>query len=477
MVPASKMVKSLLSGPVRLRDTLSRELVEFRPPGVVRMYVCGMTVYDYAHIGHARTFVVFDVLYRLLKAKGFDVRYVQNFTDVDDKIIDRARELGVSPRELAERFIQETLEDFERLNLARPSLMPRATHHIQDMIDIISGLISKGYAYKTATGVYFDVSKFPGYGKLSRVKSEDLRAGARVEPDPSKRNPADFALWKFFGDEPSWDSPWGRGRPGWHIECSAMVLKHLGGEIEIHGGGADLIFPHHENEIAQTESLTGAPVAKAWVHVGLLNLREVKMAKSIGNVIRIRDAISWWGLNTLRLYLLSNHYRSPLEVNLEGLRKAYENWRLIESAAYELVDNVPQSDSEDPQARKLLVEFDSALSNDLNTPPAIKTLVKTSRYINRLSATGKLRGSSKELKHVFDTMMYIIGLRLPEITEEERVEVERLVTERSRYRREKRFREADEIRERLRRMGVELIDLPGGTKWRKVERPDFSKLP
>ncbi len=462
----------MLSPSLRIKDTLSGGLVEFRAPGRMRMYVCGLTVYDYVHIGHARTLLVFDVLYRLIEAKGFDVKYVQNFTDVDDKIIMRARELGIEPSQLAETFMEEALRDFQLLNLKRPTVMPRATQHVGDMQRIISALVEGGYAYVTPSGVYYRVSRFPEYGKLSKKKPEQLLAGARIEPDPHKLDPADFALWKIYGDGPLWESPWGRGRPGWHIECSTMIHAHLGETIEIHGGGADLIFPHHENEIAQSEAYTGKPLSKVWMHVGLLNMRKEKMAKSLGNVIRIRDAISWWGPNTLRLYLLSSHYRNPLEFSLEGLKKAHENWRIIESAAHELLENPPTSSSEVDGA---IDEFDEALSNDLNTPSAIAALVKLSRFIGRLAASHELTGSSTGVAKAFATMFDIMGFKLLEPGPEEVQKVERLVEMRTMLRREGRFDEADAVREKLRDMGYEITDYPDRSSWRKVERPDWSR--
>jgi len=460
-----------LASSLRLSDTLSGDIVEFTAPRELKMYVCGLTVYDYAHIGHARTLLTFDVLYRLADAKGFSVKYVQNFTDVDDKIIDRASRMGISPAELADRFIGEALHDFDLLNVRRPTMMPRATQHITGMHKLIEGLIEGGHAYAVPSGVYFSVSTFPEYGKLSKKRVDQLVAGARVEPDPHKRDPADFALWKIYEDGPLWDSPWGRGRPGWHIECSAMIREHLGETIDVHGGGADLIFPHHENEIAQSESYTGRPLSRTWVHVGMLNLGPEKMAKSTGNVIRIRDAVERWGPNTLRTYLLSSHYRSPLGFSAEGLRKAYENWRIIESAAYDLADDPPSADVESREARSHLAEFDGALSDDLDTPTAISVLVRFSRLIGRLSSGRRLGGSSREISEAFATMFDVMGYRLPPGPVPDSVMA--LVDERNRLRSEGKFGDADSIRDGLRSEGYELVDLPGRTSVRIVERPRF----
>ncbi len=463
-----------LSPSFSVLDTLSGERVEFVAPRELKMYVCGLTVYDYAHVGHARTILTFDVLHRMALRKGFTVKYLQNFTDVDDKIIDRASREGVEPQELAERFIAEAIRDFQLLNVRMPTLMPRATQHVGAMHRIIEGLIGKGHAYVTPSGVYFSVRTFKDYGKLSKRRVDQLIAGARVEPDPYKRDPVDFALWKVYEGGPLWDSPWGKGRPGWHIECSAMIYEHLGETIDIHGGGADLIFPHHENEIAQSESYTGKPLARAWMHVGLLNIRSEKMAKSLGNVVRIRDAVAAWGPNTLRTYLLSSHYRSPLEFSEEGLRKANENWRIIESAAYDLLEEPPSGDRPSDEASQLLEEFDEALSSDLDTSGAISALIRLSRLIGRLRSSRALRGSSRDLGDAFWTMFDVLGYRLPPGPPPD--DVMRLVEERARLRAEGRFSEADAIREELRSRGYELVDLPDRTVVRIVERPRASSF-
>ena len=449
-------------------DTLTGGPVEFTAPRELKMYVCGLTVYDYAHIGHARTLLVFDVLHRMALSKGFTVKYVQNFTDIDDKIIERASRVGVGPLELAERFIGEALRDMDLLNIRRPTLMPRATQHIATMQKLIEGLIERGHAYVVPSGVYFSVRTFPDYGKLSKKRVDQLLAGARVEPDPNKRDPADFALWKIYEGGPLWDSPWGKGRPGWHIECSSMIYEHLGETIDIHGGGSDLVFPHHENEIAQSESYTGKPLARAWVHVGMLNIRSSKMAKSLGNVIRIRDAVDMWGPNTLRTYLLSSHYRNSMELSADGLLKSHENWRIIESAAYDLLDDPPSGDSGPGEAEEYLREFDDAISSDLDTPRAISALVKFSRFIGRLSAERRLGSSGREVGEYFWAMFDAMGYRLPRGPIPE--DVLKLVERRRALRSEGRFGEADAIREELRARGYELVDLPDRTSIRVVER-------
>ena len=290
---------------MKLQDTLSNLEQELDVSKKVRIYLCGVTVYDESHIGHARTIIVFDVLRKYLEEKGIEVELIQNFTDVDDKIINRANRENVRASAISSRYIQEYYDEFDALNVKRATEYPMATKNIQDMLDLVQDLVDKKIAYVSKNGVYFSVSKFPEYGKLSKKKIEDLQSGARVEVDETKNDPLDFALWKFSDGDPSWDSPWGRGRPGWHIECSAMSIKYLGENFEIHGGGRDLIFPHHENEIAQSESYTDSPFAKIWMHVGMVTINGEKMSKSLGNVKSIKHALENWGPNIIRLFCLS----------------------------------------------------------------------------------------------------------------------------------------------------------------------------
>lgn len=463
-----------MRGFMYLKDTLTGEYVKLdrNENPTVRMYVCGITVYDYCHLGHARTIIVFDVLRRLLKAKGFSLLHAQNFTDLDDKIIKRAREMGVSVKDVAEMYIKAYFEDFDRLNVERVEFYPRATEHIPSMHEIIKGLIEKGYAYVTDTGVYFDITKFKGYGKLSKVKVEELKAGARVEVDEHKRSPLDFALWKFANEGPLYPSPWGLGRPGWHIECSSMVWRLLGETIEIHGGGEDLIFPHHENEIAQSEAFTDKPLSKIWMHVGMLKLGADKMSKSLGNIITIRDAIPKWGPNTIRLFLLMKHYRAQLNLTEEGLRKAAENWKIIEGAAWDLLQPYGKEGDERliQEARAYFDEFDENLSRDLNTPAAIMVLLEFSKAVARAQANMRLDGrTAGEVGGYFFKMFDILGFKLPEVSEDEREYIERLVKRRKELRMEGRYGEADEIRNELRARKVLLIDVGPETYWRKVE--------
>ena len=301
------------------------------------IYLCGVTVYDDAHIGHARTIITFDVLRRHLERRGIRATMVQNFTDVDDKIIARARDEGVRASELGERYIKRYHEEFERLNVLRADSYPRATEHIQDIIGFIANLIERGAAYVAKNGVYFAVSEFAQYGKLSGKKTDQLRSGARIEVDEAKRDPLDFALWKFDAGDPSWDSPWGAGRPGWHIECSAMSTKYLGDCIDIHGGGRDLIFPHHENEIAQSETRTGRMFARIWMHVGMVTIGGEKMSKSLGNIRSVGRALEDWGPNVIRLFCLSGHYSKPVDYSDENLRESLARWRQIEASHYEMM--------------------------------------------------------------------------------------------------------------------------------------------
>ncbi|MCJ7493900.1 MAG: cysteine--tRNA ligase, partial [Deltaproteobacteria bacterium] len=308
--------------PLKIYNTLTKKKEEFLPlqKGKVSMYVCGVTVYDRCHIGHARAAVVFDVLFRFLRYRGYEVTYVRNYTDVDDKIIKRANQEGVSCQEIAKRYIQEYEEDMEALGMERPTHEPRATENISQIIDLVKKLVEKGFAYTVDGDVYFSVEKFSSYGKLSGRDLEEMRAGARVEVDERKNNPLDFALWKSSKPgEPEWDSPWGRGRPGWHIECSAMSQRYLGESFDIHGGGQDLIFPHHENEIAQSEAATGKPFVRFWVHNGFVNINHEKMSKSLGNILAIRDLLQDHHPEVLRLFLLSNHYRSPVDFSLQNM--------------------------------------------------------------------------------------------------------------------------------------------------------------
>ena len=460
---------------MKLYNTLSRTAEELQPRGnEVRMYVCGVTVYDSSHIGHARTVIVFDVLRRYLTSKGYRVKFVQNFTDVDDKIINRAKKEGRSAEEISETYIGAYFRDFAGLNVLRADLHPKATEHIGDMIRLISGLIEKGHAYLTLNGVYFRVKSFPGYGKLSRKPVEELEAGARIEVDQSKEDPMDFALWKFYSEPPAWESPWGRGRPGWHIECSAMALKYLGEAFEIHGGGHDLVFPHHENEIAQSESFTGCQYARLWMHSGMVTIDSQKMSKSLGNIVTIEQALKAWGMNTLRLYCLSVHYAKPLDYTDELLTESAQRWRQIETCAYELR---AAGGSGGDDVSKLAAEsegaFAAAMDDDMNTSPALTEFLKFVTKLNQYAASDRLTGDmAKAALPVFDKIMTVLGLATVGATEQERKEIEEMVAARNSLRAEKKFKEADEVRKKLLERSVELMDHKGRTVWKKVEKPE-----
>ncbi len=432
-------------------------------------------MYDYCHIGHARTIIVFDVLRRYLKHRGFQVVFVQNFTDVDDKIINKAKKEGTRAIEISDKYIDSYFSDFSRLNVVRADFYPKATDHIDEMLSIIGVLLSKDFAYPTQNGIYFRVKRFESYGKLSRKSIEELESGSRIEIDPLKADPLDFALWKFSQEEPVWNSPWGKGRPGWHIECSAMALKYLGSEIEIHGGGQDLIFPHHENEIAQSESYSNKIFSKLWMHVGLVTLNTEKMSKSFGNIMKVREALTKYGPNTLRLYLLSTHYSKPLDYNDKFLSEASHKWRQIENCIFELraVKNPGDLSIDKSNVDKVLVEFESAMDNDLNTSLALSFVLKLASMVNRISSLGNLTNeSSTAILPIMESMLEVLGLKVVDVPDVERIDIEQLIELRNKLRKQKRFQESDEIRKKLyNTYGVELMDHANHTNWKKIENP------
>lgn len=458
---------------MKLYNTLTRKIEEVQPSdNQIRVYLCGVTVYDYSHLGHARTVIVFDVLRRYLTYKGYAVKFVQNFTDVDDKIINTSKQLGIEPRELSEKFIRQYFNDFDALNVMRADVYPKATEHINEMQELINGLIEKNFAYASGNGVYFHVSSDKQYGKLSKKPIDELQAGARVEVDPSKKDPLDFALWKLYSDGPLWDSPWGKGRPGWHIECSAMSVKYLGNGFEIHGGGEDLIFPHHENEIAQSECYTGSMFAKYWMHVGMVTIRGEKMAKSLKNIEPIHVALKKWGANAIRVYCLSGHYKKTLDYDDQLLADALARWRDIETCAYEL-EFADGNNGPVDEAAKLtdnaVKEFTDAMDDDFNTPIALTAFTSFVRAINRYAASDNLsRSVANIVKPVFDVMMFVLGLKVSEVSDQERKEIESMIAKRNELRAEKKFAEADKIREQLKSKGVELMDHKGRTVWKKL---------
>jgi cysteinyl-tRNA synthetase len=469
--------------PLKLHNTLSGRLEEFVPlvPGKVGMYVCGVTVYDRSHIGHARALVTFDVLYRYLRYSGYDVTFVRNFTDVDDKIIARAQRAGIPAAELAEANIRAFAEDVNVLGCLRPTIEPRATENIPQMIELIRELESKGLAYAVGGDVYFAVERFSGYGKLSKRKLEDMEAGSRVEVDERKRNPLDFALWKSSKPgEPVWDSPWGPGRPGWHIECSAMSARYLGQPFDIHGGGTDLIFPHHENEIAQSEGAKGCAFARYWVHNGMVSIGQEKMSKSLGNFMTVHEGAARVGGEALRFFVLRTHYRSPLEFSphrldeaAQGLGRIYETLRRADEAITSPVDA-------DAEVRRQFVE---AMDDDLNVARAIGITFETVRAINReLDAGRDLRQVAAWRAAIADIgdVLGVAGSPPAEYLARERrehlavaeisvAEIEQLIAARNDARKQRNFQRADEIRAELKAKGVVLEDTASGTAWR-VER-------
>ena len=471
------------AGGITIHDTLSgkRSSLSGQGTNAVSIYLCGVTVYDDAHIGHARTIITFDVLRRHLEGRGIRATMVQNFTDVDDKIIARARDEGVQASELGERYIRRYHEEFERLNVLKADSYPRATEHIPDIIGFIRDLIEGGAAYVAKNGVYFAVSEFAQYGKLSGKKTDQLRSGARIEIDEAKRDPLDFALWKFDSGHPSWDSPWGAGRPGWHIECSAMSTKYLGDCIDIHGGGRDLIFPHHENEIAQSETRTGSMFARIWMHVGMVTIGGEKMSKSLGNIRSVRRALEDWGPNVIRLFCLSGHYSKPVDYSDKNLRESLARWRQIEACHYELMHAAGGAGSKsgggpvDAGTAGRLADaggrFDAALDDDLNTHLAVSAVMDVVSDANALAADcaldpGWAAGAGAELSR----MSRILGLRVPDVDPAEAAAIDSEVEARNGLRRQGRYEEADAARDRLRARHVELFDRGDKTVWVKREK-------
>jgi len=454
-------------------DTLRNTKTELEFSGKVGIYLCGVTVYDDAHIGHARTIIVFDVLRRFLESQKIPVELVQNFTDVDDKIIDRAYQEKIPPLELAAKYTKNYFDDFDGLNVKRATRYPKATEHIQDMQNLVSNLIDKKYAYVTKNGVYFSVSKFSEYGKLSKKKTDDLVSGARVAVDEEKNDPIDFALWKFSDAEPSWDSPWGKGRPGWHIECSAMSLKYLGENFEIHGGGRDLIFPHHENEIAQSESSTSKQFAKIWMHVGMITINGEKMSKSLGNVKTVNRVLENWGPNIIRLFCLSGHYSKPIDYSEKFLKENVIKLRQIESCYYELRFAKGTGANEDIE--KLVIrcknDFNSALNNDFNTPLALTIFYKLIKEVNSLAAEEKITETiSKLILPEFEKMMDVLGIQIIKVSDDEENEIKRMIKKRDECREQKNFEEADNIRMQIAKKNIVFADHKNRTIWIKQEK-------
>ena len=457
---------------MKISDTLTNQKKELEFSDKVRIYLCGVTVYDQSHIGHARTIIVFDTLRRFLEANGTQVELIQNFTDVDDKIINRAKEQGESASGLSTKYIQTYFEDSDRLNIRRATNYPKATEHIDDMINLIQNLVDKESAYVSKNGVYFRVSKFSEYGKLSKKKTEDLESGARIEVDESKESPLDFALWKFSDGQPNWESPWGKGRPGWHIECSAMSIKYLGKNFEIHGGGRDLIFPHHENEIAQSESFTSEQFAKIWMHAGMITINGEKMSKSVGNVKSINHVLESWGPNVARLFCISGHYSKPIDYTEDLLKENLIRLRQIETCYYEL--RLAEESQETEDISSLLEEsrekFDAALNDDFNTSLGLSVFFNMIKTINSLAAEEKItKRIAGQALPVLEYMLEVLGIEIQTVSDEEIESVFELINKRETLRGEKQFEEADKIRDQIAGLGISLIDHKNKTLWMKKE--------
>jgi cysteinyl-tRNA synthetase len=484
---------------LRVYNTMTQKKEEFIPLQQKRagMYACGVTVYDLCHIGHARSAVVFDVIYRYLQYKGYEVTYVRNFTDVDDKIIKRAQEEGVSTEEIATRYIKEFYADMGALGLLPPTIEPKATEHIAEMIALVQRLMEKGHAYQVEGDVYYAVESFPGYGKLSKRSLDEMQAGARVEVDERKRNPLDFALWKAAKPgEPSWESPWGKGRPGWHIECSAMSQRYLGDTLDIHGGGKDLIFPHHENEIAQAEGATGKPFVRFWLHNGFVNIAKEKMSKSLGNFLTIKEILKEYHPEVVRFFLLSRHYRSPVDYSSQGMEEARQNLERfyqtlagIDEALQKTAEakkhkgvSSPAEKSTLQKVKEFTSSFEEAMDDDFNTAAALAPLFELSHDLNRLLQNPSTHAPQilKKGKEAFALAGKVLGIfqKEPSVFLEQEQQrkaqnltitpaaIEALIKERNEARKQKAWARADEIRDHLASQEIVLEDGPQGTTWR-----------
>ncbi len=468
---------------MRLYNTLTGQERDFVPADgkTVKMYVCGVTPYSATHVGHALSYVIFDTLRRYLEHLGYQVKHVQNFTDVDDKIIQRAQEAGISEEELSERYIADFFRNMDALNIRRADTYPRATREIPGIIAAIQDLVDKDFAYPAAGDVYFRVNRRPDYGKLSHRTLEGMIAGARVQVDEDKEHPMDFALWKGAkAGEPAWDSPWGPGRPGWHIECTAMSLRYLDYPLDIHGGGQDLIFPHHENEIAQSEAYTGIePFANYWVHNGLLRLGEDKMSKSLGNLVSVEEALEHYSADALRAYFLSSHYRSPLQYSDEGsaaMERSFDRFRHAlrpgrdgdAGDAAATGDNSGAALSPAPFQER----FTAAMDDDLNTPQAIAALFDLAREINRARDAGQPVAAAQDALRQLGGILGLTFESRPAGRDELAAQpfIELLVNTRAELRQARQYALADQIRDNLAAQGVVLEDTPNGTLW-QYQRP------
>ncbi len=459
---------------MKIYNTLTREKQELVPveEGVLRIYACGPTVYNYIHIGNARPLCVFDVLRRYLEWRGYKVNFVQNFTDIDDKLIKKANEEGITVKQVAERYIEEFWTDAKGLGVREATVHPKATENIDAIQDIISALIEKGYAYESKGDVYFRAKKFSEYGKLSHQPLDDLEAGARIDVTEIKEDPMDFCLWKSAKPgEPYWDSPWGQGRPGWHIECSAMAGRFLGKTIDIHCGGQDLIFPHHENEIAQSECANGCDFAHYWMHNGYINVDNRKMSKSLNNFFTVREVANVYGYEPIRYLMISSHYRSPINYStdiLEQGKNALERLYTCRDNLDFALKNAAEGGEVPEFLAKYRQEFIDAMDDDFNTADAIGVLFSAVREINTLIAEGAGKTAIEAAITLFDELTYVLGLVYNRKTDDLDAEVEALIEQRTAARKAKDFKTADAIRDKLKEMGIVLEDTPQGVKWSRI---------
>ncbi len=465
---------------MKIFNTLTRKKEELKTitEGEVKVYACGPTVYNFIHIGNARPLCVFDTFRRYMEYRGYNVKFVQNFTDIDDKIIRRANEEGTDYKTVSEKYIEEFWTDAKGMNVREATVHPKATENIDEIINIVSTLIEKGYAYAVDNGdVYFSPKKFSEYGKLSHQPLEDLEAGARINVEEVKREPMDFALWKSAKPgEPYWESPWGHGRPGWHIECSAMVRRYLGETIDIHCGGQDLVFPHHENEIAQSECCNGAPFANYWMHNGFISVDNVKMSKSLGNFFTVRDVANEYGYEPIRYFLISSHYRSPINYSIDiieqckaSLVRLYNCRESLDFALKNAVDALPENVEEIKKTLESRREqFIKAMDDDLNTADAVSAVFELVRDINTSVITDAPAKELVELAtKLFDELTGVLGLVYNRKTESLDDEIEKLIEARTQARKERNWAEADRIRDELKAQGIVLEDTPQGVKWHK----------
>ncbi|MEE1246723.1 MAG: cysteine--tRNA ligase [Acutalibacteraceae bacterium] len=462
---------------MKIFNTLTRTKEELKTveEGKVKIYACGPTVYNFIHIGNARPLCVFDVLRRFLEYIGYDVRFVQNFTDIDDKIIKRANEENLTYKQVSEKYIEEYWKDVKGMNVREATIHPKATENIDEIIDIVSTLIDKGYAYAVDGDVYFSPSKFNEYGKLSHQPLEDLEAGARIMVGEVKKEPMDFALWKSAKPgEPYWESPWGHGRPGWHIECSAMVRRFLGNTIDIHCGGQDLIFPHHENEIAQSECCNGVPFANYWMHNGYINVDNVKMSKSLGNFFTVRDVAEKYGYEPIRFLMISSHYRSPINYSTDIIEQCKASLSRLYTCRDSL-DFALENAAEGEADSDILAMFDKrrqqfieAMSDDLNTADAIAALFELVRDINsNVIAANANKGTVEAAIKIFDELADVLGLVYNREKEDLDSEIEALIEQRTQARKDRNWAEADRIRDELKAKGIVLEDTAQGVKWHR----------